>query len=57
MSGSRAIVRDDFQDDAFDDRDFGYRRLVQRPDGKLAAVYYLATKEHPQQHIEAMIWQ
>lgn len=39
MWGSRAIVRDDFQDDAFDDRDFGYPRLVQRPDGKLAAVH------------------
>lgn len=37
--------------------DFGYPRLVQRPDGCLIAVYYWATATHPQQHIAATIWQ
>jgi len=36
--------------------DFGYPRTVQRPDGKLVTVYYYNTKESPQQHIAATIW-
>jgi len=54
--GPEVILRDDFQVDSFDDRDFGYPRLVQRPNGKLVAIYYWATKDHPQQHIAATIW-
>jgi hypothetical protein len=38
-------------------KDLGYPRLVQRPDGKLVAMYYWATKENPEQHIAASIWQ
>jgi len=37
--------------------DFGYPRLTQRPDGRLMAIYYWATKDHPQQHIAATIWE
>ncbi|MHC4155535.1 MAG: sialidase family protein [Planctomycetota bacterium] len=54
--GPEVILRDDFQVDSFDDRDFGYPRLVQRPDGKLVAIYYWATKEHPQHYIAATVW-
>lgn len=39
-----------------DDADFGYPRLVQRADGKLAAVYYWATQEVPQQHIAVTVF-
>lgn len=36
--------------------DMGYPRLVQRPDGKLVAMYYWADAENPQQYIAASIW-
>ena len=36
--------------------DFGYTRTVQRSDGKLVTIYYYTTKEHPEQHIAATIW-
>ena len=36
--------------------DFGYPRTVQRADGKLVTIYYYNTKEKPQQHIAATIW-
>lgn len=53
--GAEFVVRDDFQ--SVDDwADLGYPRLVQRPDGKLVAMYYWATAEHPQQFIAASIW-
>jgi hypothetical protein len=54
--GPEIILRDDFEVDSFDDRDFGYPRVVQRPDGKLVAIYYWATKERPQHQIAATIW-
>jgi len=50
------ILRDDFQADSRDDPDLGYPRLVQRPDGKLVAMYYWATAANPRQHIAATIW-
>lgn len=37
--------------------DMGYPRLARRTDGKLVAMYYWASSEHPQQHIAATIWQ
>jgi len=53
--GGEFVVRDDFA--ALDeDPDLGYPRLVQRNDGKLVALYYWATAEHPEQHIAASIW-
>ncbi|MCA9040464.1 MAG: exo-alpha-sialidase [Planctomycetaceae bacterium] len=61
--GPEFIIRDDFHslpDDPDSQRslstDCGYPRLVQRPDGKLVAMYYWATAEHPEQHIAATIW-
>ena len=52
---SEFIVRDGFR--SVDEwADLGYPRLVQRPDGKLVAMYYWATAEHPQQFIGASIW-
>ena len=30
--------------------------MVQRPDGKLVTIYYFNTKEIPEQHIAATIW-
>ncbi len=35
--------------------DFGYPRLLLRPDGKLVAIYYWADAGHPEQHIAATI--
>ncbi len=53
--GEEFVVRDDFAA-LDDDPDLGYTRLVQRDDGRLVAMYYWATAEHPQQHIAASIW-
>ena len=36
--------------------DMGYPQLVQNADGKMVAIYYLATEEHPHSYIEATIW-
>ena len=36
--------------------DLGYPRMVQRPDGKLVTMYYHNTRENPQPHIVATIW-
>ncbi|MEZ6147326.1 MAG: sialidase family protein [Planctomycetaceae bacterium] len=62
--GPEFIIRDDFQalpDDPDSESginaDIGYVRMIQRPDGKLVAMYYWATAEHPQQHIAVSIWE
>ena len=36
--------------------DLGYTRSVQRSDGKIVTIYYYNTKENPEQHIVASIW-
>ena len=36
--------------------DFGYPRMVVRPDGKLVTIYYHNTVKNPVQHIAATIW-
>lgn len=36
--------------------DIGYTRTASRPDGKLVTIYYYTTKENPEQHIAATIW-
>jgi hypothetical protein len=36
--------------------DLGYPRMMQRPDGKLVTLYYHNTREHPEPHIVATIW-
>ena len=38
-----------------DEPDLGYPRLLKRSDGKLVAIYYWSTKEHPH-NISATIW-
>jgi hypothetical protein len=50
------VVRDDFQPDKFDDKDFGYPRLVQNDRGELVAMYYWATRERFHNHIAATLW-
>lgn len=53
--GEEFIIRENYQStDGW--ADMGYPRLVQRPDGKLVAMYYWADAEHPQQYIAASIW-
>jgi hypothetical protein len=37
--------------------DLGYTRTVQRSDAKLVTIYYYTTKENPEQHIAASIWE
>lgn len=36
--------------------DIGYTRSVQRSDGKVVTLYYLATEQYKEEHIEAAIW-
>ena len=36
--------------------DLGYPRLALRPDGKCVAVYYIATSDRPENHIEATVF-
>jgi hypothetical protein len=61
--GPEFVIRDDFRALANDpdsesnlNADMGYVRMVERPDGKLVAIYYWATADHPQQHIAVSIW-
>ena len=54
--GQEWVLRDDFES-IDDEPDFGYPRLTQRADGRLVALYYWATRDHPQQHIAATLWQ
>lgn len=54
--GTEFVIRDHYQ--SVDDwADMGYPRIIQRPDGKLAVIYYWASEQHPQQHIACSIWQ
>jgi hypothetical protein len=36
--------------------DLGYPQTVVRPDGRLVTVYYYTTRQNPEQHIAATIW-
>ena len=54
--GDGPVLRSDFLTDAHGDADLGYPRVVQRADGRLVACYYWATASHPQQYIDAAIW-
>lgn len=36
--------------------DIGYPQLDQNADGKMVALYYIVTEEHPHSYIEASIW-
>jgi hypothetical protein len=53
--GPDVVLRDDFQSiNGFND--LGYARLFQRPDGKLATVYFWCSPERPETHIEATLF-
>jgi hypothetical protein len=54
--GPERVLRDGYSS-LEDDEDFGYPRLVQRPDGRLVAMYYWASARRPTQHIAATIWE
>ncbi|GMV93057.1 MAG: hypothetical protein AMXMBFR82_28350 [Candidatus Hydrogenedentota bacterium] len=53
--GEEFVIRESYQSED-EWADMGYPRLVQRTDGKLVAMYYWASPEHPQQYIAASIW-
>jgi len=54
--GEEFVIRDHYK--SVDEwADMGYPRLVKRPDGKLAAMYYWASADHPQQYIACSIWE
>ena len=55
--GRELVLRDDFSPDRYGDPDLGYPRVVQRADGQMIACYYWATRDLPQQHIAATIWE
>lgn len=52
--GEEFLIRDGYESD--DWADLGYPRLVQRPDGKLVAMYYYADGGRPEPYIAASIW-
>jgi hypothetical protein len=54
--GEEVVLRDDFQPDKFGDNDFGYPRLAVNHGNDIAAMYYWATKDQPQHHIAATLW-
>jgi hypothetical protein len=50
--GPQIVLRDDGRD-----RDIGYVRTVQRPDGRLVTIYYISDEETgPERYIGATIW-
>lgn len=54
--GEEVVLRDDYQPDKFDDKDFGYPRLVVNHQNQIVALYYWAAKDQPQQFIAATLW-
>lgn len=50
--GREVVLRDDARE-----WDLGYVRAMRRGDGKIVAVYYYTTKDNPEQHIAATIWE
>jgi hypothetical protein len=53
--GEERVLREDYCP-ANNDADLGYPRMAQRADGRLVMIYYWATRDLPQQHIAATIW-
>jgi hypothetical protein len=54
--GDEMVVRDDFQDGKFNDKDFGYPRLAVNQQNKLVVMYYWASGQIPEHHIAGTIW-
>lgn len=50
--GEPIVLRDDGRD-----RDIGYVRSAQRPDGKIVTVYYMSDQENPERFIGATVWE
>lgn len=50
------VLMDGFWSEDMEFNDLGYPRVLTRADGKLVAVYYYSTSEHPH-HLRATIWQ
>jgi hypothetical protein len=53
--GAERVLREDYFP-VNDDADLGYPRVAQRADGRLVTIYYWATRDRPEQHIAATIW-
>ena len=53
--GEERVLRQDYQP-VHDDADLGYPRMAQRVDGRVVTIYYWATRDLPEQHIAATIW-
>ena len=49
------VLRDDFKSADMETNDLGYPRLLRRSDGKMVAMYYFSTRDHPH-GIFATIW-
>ncbi len=49
------ILFDGFWSEDMEYNDLGYPRVLRRGDGKLVAIFYYSTKDHPH-HIHATIW-
>lgn len=54
--GGRNFINETQLRFAPDTEDIGYPRVVVRSDGRCVVVYYIATEDHPVQHIEATIF-
>lgn len=55
--GDERVARDDFQRGEDNTSDMGYPRLVTNHENHLVVTYYWATKDHPQGHIAATIFE
>ena len=55
--GEERVLRDDFQRGKDNSSDMGYPRLVMNHQNQLVVTYYWATKDHPQGHIAATIFE
>jgi len=53
---AEVVLREDFQPDKFGDKDLGYPQLTTSNRGEVLALYYWATKDQPQHHIAATLW-
>jgi hypothetical protein len=55
--GNERVLRDDFQPGKDHSADVGYPRLVTNHENHLVATYYWATKDNPQGHIAATVFE
>jgi len=55
--GDELVARDDYQREEQNESDMGYPRLVTNHENHLVVMYYWGTKEKPQSHIAATIFE